>query len=105
MGATSAKLAIYAMESEASRYFGFEEKTIYYGIEIFEQWFIIIFMYFRGKQDQFYRPVHLIEYYRYVRFFPDGTVLVMTNTDEPAQVVGKLQNGKNRHDVLKGNYK
>lgn len=49
MGATSAKLAIYAMESEASRYFGFEEKTIYYGIEIFEQWFIIIFMYFWGK--------------------------------------------------------
>lgn len=56
-------------------------------------------------QDQFYRPVHLVEYYRYIRFFPDGTVLVMTSTDEPAHMVGKLQNGKSRPDVLKGNYK
>ncbi|XP_031631673.1 F-box only protein 9 [Contarinia nasturtii] len=60
----------------------------------------------RSFQDQFYRPVHLVEYYRYIRFFPDGGVLVMTSTDEPSQIVGKLQqNGKHRNDVLKGNYK
>ncbi|XP_055325137.1 F-box only protein 9 [Sitodiplosis mosellana] len=59
----------------------------------------------RSFQDQFYRPVHLVEYYRYIRFFPDGTVLVVTSTDEPSHMVGKLQLGHNRHDVLKGNYK
>lgn len=56
------------------------------------------------SQDQFYRPVHLIEYYRYMRFFPDGSVLMVTSTDEPAQVVGKLQN-KNRNDIQQGHYR
>lgn len=55
-------------------------------------------------QDQFYRPVHLIEYFRYMRFFPDGTVLMITTTDEPAQVVGKLAN-TNRNDILRGHYR
>lgn len=58
----------------------------------------------RSFQDQFYRPVHLVEYYRYMRFFPDGSVLMITSTDEPAQVVGKLQN-KNRNDILRGHYR
>lgn len=56
-------------------------------------------------QDQFYRPVHMVEYYRYIRFFSDSTVVLMTSADEPAQIVGKLQNGKHRNDVLTGDYK
>lgn len=59
----------------------------------------------RSFQDQFYRPVHLVVYYRYIRFFPDGSVLVMQSTDEPAHTVAKLQHNKNRPDILKGNYK
>lgn len=58
------------------------------------------------SQDQSYRPVHLIEYYRYVRFFSDGTVVMMTSADEPGQCVGKLRyKTVQRPDVLKGNYR
>lgn len=32
-------------------------------------------------------PVHIITYYRYLRFFPDGTVLSLLTTHEPADVV------------------
>lgn len=39
-----------------------------------------------------------------MRFFPDGTALMVTTTDEPAQVVGKLQN-KHRTDILRGHYR
>lgn len=60
----------------------------------------------RSFQDQFYRPVHLIEYYRYVRFFPDGTALMLTSPDEPAQTVGKLSNKTGlRNEVLKGHFR
>lgn len=41
------------------------------------------------------RPVHMITYYRYFRFYPDGTCLRCLTTDEPSAVV------KNYH---KGNY-
>lgn len=58
----------------------------------------------RNFQDQFYRPVHLIEYYRYMRFFTDGTVLMITSTEEPSQIVAKLQNVY-RKDLLRGRYR
>ncbi|XP_068156807.1 F-box only protein 9 [Drosophila tropicalis] len=57
-------------------------------------------------QDQFYRPVQLVEYYRYIRFMPDGKVLMMTSADEPAQGVTKLKQPHNtRPDVLHGRYR
>lgn len=56
-------------------------------------------------QDQFYRPVQMIEYYRYIRFFSDGCILMVTTADEPAQTVGKLKNKNPRNDVLKGHYR
>ncbi|KAG4067087.1 hypothetical protein HA402_000078 [Bradysia odoriphaga] len=56
-------------------------------------------------QDQFYRPVQMVEYYRYMRFFSDGSVLMMTTADEPAQAVGKLKSRNTRNDVLKGHYR
>lgn len=39
----------------------------------------------RGEQslDSFYRPWHVVEYYRYLRFFPDGSVLMLTTPEDP----------------------
>ncbi|EDV49354.1 F-box only protein 9 [Drosophila erecta] len=57
-------------------------------------------------QDQFYRPVQLVEYYRYIRFMPDGKVLMMTTADEPAQGVPKLKHVHNvRSETLRGRYR
>ncbi|XP_023179874.1 F-box only protein 9 [Drosophila hydei] len=57
-------------------------------------------------QDQFYRPLQLVEYYRYIRFLPDGKVLMMTSADEPAQGVNKLkQLYHTRPDVMRGRYR
>ncbi|XP_059054582.1 F-box only protein 9 [Achroia grisella] len=42
-------------------------------------------------QDQFYRPWYLIDYYRYLRFFPEGLVLMWTTAEEPAACVAHLR--------------
>lgn len=42
-------------------------------------------------QDQFYRPIHLIEYYRFIRFFANGTLMMYTSSDDPQQSVAKLR--------------
>lgn len=55
-------------------------------------------------QDQFYRPWHLVTYYRYLRFFPDGTVLMLTTPDEPHQSVSLLKN-RNGKTPLSGHYR
>jgi len=62
----------------------------------------------QGEQscDQFYRPFHLVEYYRYVRFFPDGVVLMYVNADEPLQSLPKLTNKQSKvSGMLRGHYK
>lgn len=41
--------------------------------------------------DGYYRPFHMVEYYRYVRFFPDGAVTIMTSPDDPPSVLPKLK--------------
>jgi len=41
--------------------------------------------------DSFYRPYHLVEYYRYCRFFSDGSVLLYTSADDVAITVTKLR--------------
>lgn len=46
-------------------------------------------------QDQFYRPIHLIEYYRFIRFFPNGTLMMYTSADDPQQSVAKLRHEGN----------
>lgn len=56
-------------------------------------------------QDQFYRPWHLITYYRYFRFFPDGTVLMLTTPDEPNMSVSQLKSRTPRSPVLSGYYR
>lgn len=59
-------------------------------------------------QDQFYRPWYLVEYYRYLRFFPEGLVLMLTTADEPAQCVSLLKTRlttKTNQGVLSGHYR
>ncbi|ALC45252.1 CG5961 [Drosophila busckii] len=57
-------------------------------------------------QDQFYRPIQLVEYYRYIRFLPNGKVMMMTTADEPQQGVVRLKDVHNtRPDVLRGRYR
>ncbi|XP_050097733.1 F-box only protein 9 [Anopheles aquasalis] len=57
-------------------------------------------------QDQFYRPIQLVEYYRYVRFFADGQVLMLTTADEPQQCVAKLkQRWPAQNEILRGHYR
>lgn len=40
-----------------------------------------------ARVSSFYAPVKLVTYFRYLRFFPDGTVLKLTSTDEPSVIV------------------
>ena len=71
--------------------------------------------------DMYYAPWHLVEYYRYLRFFSDGTVLFLTTPEEPKITVSKLKNRSinlnsnplnmyynsfhlNEHSILKGSW-
>lgn len=40
-----------------------------------------------GFQDLKYRPFHVINYYRYIRFFPDRRVLMLTTNEEPDKII------------------
>lgn len=40
-----------------------------------------------GASRDWNTPVHIVTYYRYLRFYPDGTVLSLLSTCEPAEVV------------------
>lgn len=58
-------------------------------------------------QDQFYRPLQLVEYFRLIRFLPNGTMLMMTSADELQLSVNKLKNIQSAlqsRDVFKGTY-
>lgn len=58
-------------------------------------------------QDQFYRPLQLVEYFRLIRFLPSGKILMMTSSDELQVSVNKLKNVHNAlqsRDILKGEY-
>ena len=55
----------------------------------------------------FYRPYHLVEYYRYMRFFMDGTAVVHTSADEPLIAIPrlKLKHGGGNPSVSVGHYR
>lgn len=58
-------------------------------------------------QDQFYRPVQIVEYFRLIRFLPNGTILMMTSADELQTSVNKMKHvpfALQSRDVLKGRY-
>lgn len=57
-------------------------------------------------QDRFYRPWHLVEYFRYLRFFPEGRVLMLTSTEEAQSCVNSLKYRTPRNpSVLIGHYR
>uniref|UniRef100_A0A672HKL9 F-box only protein 9 n=1 Tax=Salarias fasciatus TaxID=181472 RepID=A0A672HKL9_SALFA len=56
--------------------------------------------------DGFYRAWHHVEYYRYLRFFPDGQVIMLTTPDDPLSVVPRLRTRNTRMDaVLFGHFR
>ncbi|KAM4729911.1 F-box only protein 9 isoform 1-T1 [Anableps anableps] len=56
--------------------------------------------------DGFYRAWHHVEYYRYLRFFPDGFVLMLTTPEDPLSVVPRLRTKNIRMDsVLLGHFR
>ncbi|GIY64396.1 f-box only protein 9 [Caerostris extrusa] len=57
-------------------------------------------------RDATYKPCYLVEYFRYLRFFPDGTVLMLTTPDDPYQSILKLRHKKAKDsNVLSGRFK
>ncbi|KAM8860199.1 F-box only protein 9 isoform 1-T1 [Spinachia spinachia] len=56
--------------------------------------------------DGFYRAWHHVEYYRYLRFFPDGHVVMVTTPEDPLLVVPRLRTKNIRMDsVLLGHFR
>lgn len=57
-------------------------------------------------QDSNYRPCYVVHYFRYLRFFPDGVVLMLTTPDDPYQSLSKLKQRRSRHPtVMSGHYR
>lgn len=50
------------------------------------------------------KPIHFITYYRYIRFFPNGTILKHVTTSEPQHVVKSLQMGFNKKQCFHGRF-
>ncbi|XP_030411466.1 F-box only protein 9 isoform X3 [Gopherus evgoodei] len=62
----------------------------------------------QGEQslDGFYRAWHQVEYYRYMRFFPDGQVMMLTTPEDPQSIVPRLRTKNTRTDaILLGHYR
>lgn len=57
-----------------------------------------------SSENTYNQPVHLVTYYRYLRFFPDGTILKYLSTDEPTQVVKQLTPEFDRRQVFRGHF-
>ncbi|KAL7890446.1 hypothetical protein AOLI_G00027040 [Acnodon oligacanthus] len=56
--------------------------------------------------DGFYRKWHQVEYYRYLRFFPDGQVMMLTTPEEPLATVPRLRSRNTRMEsILFGHYR
>lgn len=57
-------------------------------------------------QDRTHRPWHVVTYFRYLRFFPGGLVLLKTTADPPSSVVGSLKWRLPKDvSILSGDYK
>ncbi|ORZ25326.1 hypothetical protein BCR42DRAFT_445115 [Absidia repens] len=51
------------------------------------------------------RPVHLVTYYRYLRFFPDGRVLNFISNEEPIKVIHSLvSSSSHRRQLFRGTF-
>ncbi|KAM9273797.1 LOW QUALITY PROTEIN: F-box only protein 9 [Cariama cristata] len=61
----------------------------------------------QGEQslDGFYRAWHQVEYYRYLRFFPDGQVMMLTTPEDPQSIVPRLRKNTRTDAILLGHYR
>uniref|UniRef100_A0A4W5QUQ8 F-box protein 9 n=1 Tax=Hucho hucho TaxID=62062 RepID=A0A4W5QUQ8_9TELE len=56
--------------------------------------------------DGFYRAWHQVEYYRYLRFFPDGQVMMLTTPEDPLVTVPRLRSRNTRvESIMCGHYR
>lgn len=58
-------------------------------------------------QDQFYRPVQIVEYFRLIRFLSDGSLLMLTSADDLQSSVNRMKNtfaAIQSKDILTGHY-
>ncbi|KAI8636253.1 hypothetical protein BD408DRAFT_426433 [Parasitella parasitica] len=50
------------------------------------------------------QPFHFVTYYRYIRFFPNGTILKHVSTNEPQHVVKLMQPGFGKKQCFHGRF-
>lgn len=55
--------------------------------------------------DGFYRAWHQVEYYRYLRFFPDGHVIMLTTPEDPLTIVPRLRKNTRMESALLGHFR
>jgi len=54
----------------------------------------------------FPRPWHMVEYFRYIRFYPDGRLYFLTCAEKPIVTVGALTESSSKNpSLLKGTYR
>lgn len=57
-------------------------------------------------QDKYHQSLQLVVYYRYFKFFPDGTVTTLTTADEPHKCVNRMKYRYPTHsDIWLGHYR
>lgn len=71
--------------------------------------------YFRTGQTEgtYYQPVFQVEYYRYLRFYPDGTVVAIVSPEQPKVVASFLsrnestieQGAKRKYEIQIGSFR
>ncbi|KAH8552965.1 hypothetical protein BGW37DRAFT_518933 [Umbelopsis sp. PMI_123] len=57
-----------------------------------------------SSETSWYQPIHFVTYYRYLRFFPDGTIIKYLSTDEPMYVVRNITRDFRARQVFHGRY-
>jgi hypothetical protein len=63
------------------------------------------FFFNRGESEtSWLNPQHLITYFRYLRFHPDGQVVSLLTTDSPADVVRRLSLGLRMNGLTTGRW-
>ncbi|ORX61315.1 hypothetical protein DM01DRAFT_1316000 [Hesseltinella vesiculosa] len=58
-----------------------------------------------SSENSWNQPVHLVTYYRYLRFFPDGTVVKHVTTAEPIVVVRRLSKYLRKRQTFVGTFR
>uniref|UniRef100_V5GTM0 F-box protein Hrt3/FBXO9 C-terminal domain-containing protein n=2 Tax=Kalmanozyma brasiliensis (strain GHG001) TaxID=1365824 RepID=V5GTM0_KALBG len=56
------------------------------------------------SEDAWVRVIHVVEFYRSIRFLPDGTALSLLTTDPPSETVRRLEPGLKAKGFSKGRW-